>query len=283
MNKGSFCLSSLCLSSALFFSISGQEDRDVSLEYTPEYCMELEAAYGDGMMSEGGSEGIDMMFEGVELSGKKAVDIGSGLGGVPFYLAEKWNMNIVGVEVNSWMVDESKKRTPKHLREQVDFILTTGNSNWPLNSESFDLVYSKGVLTHLETKDEIFTECRRLLKQDGLLIITDWLSADDKKWGQNIAKLVELENLILFPETEKGYIQTLEQNGFTVLSVRDESVAYRKYNLSIVEKLTAMLPHSKNKQVIEDSITGYRSIAHAMETGELRVLRFIAKKTLSLP
>jgi hypothetical protein len=31
-------------------------------EYTPRYCLQLEAAYGHGMMSEGGREGIVLLF-----------------------------------------------------------------------------------------------------------------------------------------------------------------------------------------------------------------------------
>src|SRR5262249_4149455 len=31
-------------------------------EYTPTYCLQLEAAYGEDMMSEGGIEGIEHMF-----------------------------------------------------------------------------------------------------------------------------------------------------------------------------------------------------------------------------
>ncbi len=29
-------------------------------EYTPTYCLQLEAAYGEGMMSEGGVKGIEV-------------------------------------------------------------------------------------------------------------------------------------------------------------------------------------------------------------------------------
>lgn len=36
-------------------------------EYTPRYCLQLEAAYGEGMMSEGGKEGIEHMFSGISF------------------------------------------------------------------------------------------------------------------------------------------------------------------------------------------------------------------------
>ena len=63
-------------------------------EYPEEYCLALEAAYGQGMMSEGGEQGIEEMFSGIALSGKSALDIGCGLGGVAFYLASQHNMQV---------------------------------------------------------------------------------------------------------------------------------------------------------------------------------------------
>lgn len=58
--------------------------KEVIEEYSPHYCHLLEAAYGTGMMSEGG-EAIDLMFQGLSIQGKKALDIGSGLGGVAYH------------------------------------------------------------------------------------------------------------------------------------------------------------------------------------------------------
>ncbi len=252
-------------------------------EYTPGYCLQLEAAYGNGMMSEGGSEGIEQMFDQIPLEGKVALDIGSGLGGVPLYLAEKYGMQITGLEVNPWMVAEAKRRTPKHLKGRVDFLLTSGNSNWPLPQDSCDLIYSKGVLTHLETKDEVFQECHRLLKSGGLLVITDWLSSEEKKWGENIAQLVELEHLTLFPESSTGYIDLLKEKGFIVLSERDESSTYLRFNREIAQRLgdparrEALLNHF-DQEGIDASILGYESIAKAIEVGELKVFRFVAQK-----
>jgi|688.fasta_scaffold16661_3 ubiquinone/menaquinone biosynthesis C-methylase UbiE len=254
-------------------------------EYTPSYCMELEAAYGTGMMSEGGREGIEHMFEQIPLNGKKALDIGCGLGGVAFYLAGKYKMHITGLEVNPWMVKESQKRIPEVLRGHVDFILSQSNAHWPFNEESFDLLYSKGVLTHIEIKDELFQECFRVSKPGGLFVITDWLSSDTKKWGENIAKLVELEKIPFYPESESGYIELLNQSGFDVISVRDDSSVYETYNRDIAKSLQRQKRENFlsqfDEQSLKSAIEGYQSIIKALEVGEVRILRFVAKKMIS--
>jgi SAM-dependent methyltransferase len=238
-------------------------------EYTPRYCMQLEAAYGEGLMSEGGKEGIELMFSDIPLENKVALDIGSGVGGVAFYLANQYHMQITGIEVNAWMVAEAQRRIPSSLKEKVDFLLTSGNSHWPLPSESYHLIYSK--------------ECHRLLQKKGLFVITDWLSSDKKEWGENIKQLVELEHLALYPETKEGYKELLQRNGFTVLSIRDDSSVYFHYNRSIIENLNdpdnrPFLLHYFTEAELQSAVIGYESIAKALADKELRVFRFVAQK-----
>jgi len=121
------------------------------------------------------------------------------------------------------------------------------------------------------------------MKDGGLLVITDWLSSDEKKWGPNIARLVELEHLVLFPESESGYVEALKKNGFTLLSVRDDSRVYLGFNQQIVERLRNPAEHTAllHSASLESSIAGYEAIVNAIASGELRILRFVAQKTLS--
>jgi cyclopropane fatty-acyl-phospholipid synthase-like methyltransferase len=250
-------------------------------EYTPTYCLQLEAAYGEGMMSEGGVEGIEHMFNSISLEKKKALDIGSGLGGVAFYLADKFSMEVTGIEVNQWMVREAKKRVPMHLKDRVDFCLISANTGWPFFPETYDIIYSKGVLTHVEDKEEIFQECHRVLKKGGYLVITDWLSSEERKWGENIGRLVELENLVLFPENRTNYIEQLKKRGYRLVSVRDDSAMYYRFNKQIIDRLQTPSPALDqlfNESERNASIEGYESIAKALEIGELQVVCFIAQK-----
>ena len=252
--------------------------------YTPKYCLQLEAAYGKGMMSEGGAEGIEYLFDSIPLKGKVALDIGSGLGGAAFYLAEKYDMHVTGLEVNAWMLEESTHRTPEHLRSKINFLLSSSNSNWAISEDSMDIIYSKGVLTHVKTKDEIFQEFYRILKRDGLLVISDCLSSEEKRWGKNIARLVELEHLPMFSESESGYIEALKKNGFILHSVRDDTLICKRFNQEIVQRLQdpmlrpIHLNHF-NELELKEAIEGYEAIVRALESGEMRILRFIAYKS----
>lgn len=139
------------------------------------------------------------------------------------------------------------------------------------------------MLTHLENKNELLQECHRLLKKDGIFVITDWLSAETKEWGPHVSKLIELEHLALFPESKSGYLELLQKNGFTLLSVRDDSLAYLRFNQAICEKLQAAILSKTLSDIFDEkelqaSIDGYQSIAKALEMGELKVFRFVGQK-----
>jgi ubiquinone/menaquinone biosynthesis C-methylase UbiE len=159
-------------------------------EYSEDYCLFLEAAYNEGMMSEGGATAVERMFTNIDTQNKKILDIGFGLGGVAFYLAEKYNAFVTGIEINPWMVEEATRRTPTHLKSRVKFVCYNKPPLLPFSETSFDIVLSKGVLTHVREKLPLFKEIFRVLANDGILVIDDWLSPTQNKWGERLQKCV---------------------------------------------------------------------------------------------
>lgn len=260
-----------------------QVKKAIIQEYDPNYCGMLEFVYGPGMMSEGGPAAIEFMFEGIPLEGKSAVDIGSGLGGVAIYLAENYKMKIAGLEINPWMVAESLRRTPRYLKGKLQFIQSDDDTCIDLPGESFDIVYSKGALVHFQEKMNILQESWRLLIPGGFLVINDWLSSKHGQWGENVQKMIDLEGLTLFADTEERYLMHLKQCGFTETTSRNDSQVFEMYNRSIVQKLKTpdcakRMVEQFGEGVLKDNIDGYTAIAEAMRTGELQVLNFIARK-----
>jgi phosphoethanolamine N-methyltransferase len=243
-------------------------------EYTPLYCQQLEAAYGEGMMSE--SEGFDLMFGSLSIGPDQVLDIGAGLGGVAFSLASRFPCHVIGLEVSPWMVEEATRRIPSHLSQAVAFVLSTSNTSLPFEDASFDLVYSKGVLTHIEEKGPLFAECFRILKPGGRLLITDWLSSEKGVWGHEVARLIELEHLTLYPLSQSAYQSLLAP--FGAVAMRDDSAEYLSFNQKIIQRLSTYSSPLFDSSSLASAIEGYEAIARALETGELRVLRIEVQK-----
>lgn len=241
-------------------------------EYSEEYCRLLEDAYGDGMMSEGGTEAIDRMFLAENLQNKTLLDVGFGLGGAEIYLAEKHQATIFGVEINPWLVEEAARRTPLSLQKSVKFLQYDPDKKLPFPDDFFDIVFSKGVLTHLNDKKSLFNEIKRILKPGGAFIIDDWLSPEKNYWGERLNIMCEKENLTLYAETESNYIDLLNTCGFLNIETRDENDNYYRYNMAIISRLRKKINNSvANKKLIKESIKGYQLIADSIKDHELLI------------
>lgn len=249
-------------------------------DYSAEYCLFLEASYGKGMMSEGGSQAIERMFATQDLQHKKILDIGFGLGGVAFYLAETYSCEVSGVEINPWLVAEATRRIPKHLQGQVQFFLYSADNKLPFPDSHFDLVYSKGVLTHIKDKLDLLQEVFRVLKLGGVFLIDDWLSNNDQSFGARIDQMCQTEGLTIFPMTEASYRAVLGAANFSAIEIRNENQNYHQYNLEVVNHFKQQLMQAKDKrQAIAQAIHCYQLIADAIQANEL-LIRWISARKL---
>ena len=234
------------------------------------------------MMAEGGAEAIENMFQGIPLKHQKMLDIGSGLGGCAFYLAKNYDAHVTGVEISPWMVEESKRRTPTRLRNLSQFVLIQADHVLPFADNTFDIVYSKGVLTHVAQKEKIFKEMHRVLKPNGKLVIEDWLSPKQGEWGNHIQEMAASEGLILFAETENRYQSLLKATGFGDIHMRSESEHYAQYNREIAHGLNtdrkAEFEEKFGAGALKSAAHGYTKIAQAIEENELLIRHFEATK-----
>ncbi|WHN64891.1 class I SAM-dependent methyltransferase [Cysteiniphilum sp. QT6929] len=251
-------------------------------EYPQEYCSLLELCYGEGMMSEGGSEAIDQLFSGVDLYNKKVLEIGFGQGGLAQYISNKYpSIDYHGVEINADMVKHANKH---YKKPNTHFYHLENPDVLPFPKLSFDLIFSKGVLVHLDNKLPLFTEIHRVCKKDALFIVNDWLSPDGAGFGELVDKMCELEGLTLYPTTMTQYVEVLTAAGFLVESMTSENKAYAQYNADVVTRLQQqaikqqfLATHSEEEY--QECIDAYGWISQAFAQESLLLRRFVSRKT----
>ena len=252
-------------------------------EYPQDYCDNLEFIYGEGMMSEGGTEFIDRMFHGIDLQEKSCLDIGFGLGGAAFHLAETHRAVVTGIEINPRMVKLANKKRSKEQLKMLSFYCYDNYPVMPFEDESFDIVYSKGVLVHAEEKERTLQEAFRVLKSGGTLVIEDWLSPEDDVWAGGIKRMCEVEDLSLFAVSETTYLSEIMKAGFVDAKTENCSEAYSQFNFDAAEKLKNPIVAEKFKQhfneaLWRENIECYQLIGGAMRAGDLIVMNITAKK-----
>ncbi len=106
---------------------------------------------------------------------------------------------LVLLDIQQEMLDFAKKRLKKRKIENVDYVLSNG-SNFDFNNETFDRVFMVTVIGEIENKRKYLREIHRILKNDGLLSISELAGDPDK------LNIVELKSLV----SENGF----EESGF---------------------------------------------------------------------
>jgi len=100
--------------------------------------------------------------------GDKVLDLGCGNGRL-YQVLE--GVQYVGLDFSKELIEIAKKNYP-----QADFILGPG-LNLPFSDNCFDKVFSVAVLHHIPSEElrlKFLKEAKRVLKKNGLLVLTVW-------------------------------------------------------------------------------------------------------------
>lgn len=108
--------------------------------------------------------------EGYEL-----LDIGSGLGGPARYISNKFNCNIIGIDLTAEEVKSANELNHKlNLNGKVQFY-TAEVQFLPFSNKKFNGAYAIESLVHVASKNKALKEIIRVLKPGSLFVIADYI------------------------------------------------------------------------------------------------------------
>lgn len=111
------------------------------------------------------------------VKNKKVLDIASGEGYGSFLLSKEASY-VIGVDIDKETIENSNY---KYKKENLIFLVGSAD-NIPIENNSIDIVISFETIEHLDKHLEMFAEIKRVLKPDGILI----MSSPDKKYYSDI-------------------------------------------------------------------------------------------------
>ena len=255
--------------------------------YNQELVDLIELVYGKGLLSQGGHASINTMFAHVQLDNTTILDIGSGLGGVDCYLAQRWNTHIIGIEPELFIVQEAQKRLAKmpscRLQGSVRFCHTDGRSLKQFRDNTFDIVFSKEVLLHVPHayKETYLQEMYRVLKPGGMLIILDWIH-QSPDYSAELQAMIAEDGIDYNCITLDEYLDHLVHATFTNIKYTDLTDQYAFFTAQDCEKITHMQTQITEKfddQIYQESLNGWKMQQRIFERHEIRVILFRAKKS----
>lgn len=135
------------------------------------------------------------------LAGKKILDVGAGTGRLAIPLVK------AGAEVVA--MDVSEKMLMRLYRKNKQIKTVVGDAeNLPFADGSFDFVYAAFLIVHLKNPTRFFDEAYRVLKNEGILAVTNINQKDPPKVKTKAGEIV-IESFYHRPEKIREILESL--------------------------------------------------------------------------
>jgi tocopherol O-methyltransferase len=154
--------------------------------------------------------------------GARVLDIGCGLGGSAFWLAEHFDCQVTGMTISPVQARMANKKAKVRGLNGVQFQVGDANQ-WVPQPESVDLVWIMESSEHFEDKKGFFERCASVLKPGGVLAVCAWLRRDgpmpedEQKLVATIAKAMLSASL----DSLSDYQTWMRDSGLTLTAAED--------------------------------------------------------------
>lgn len=207
-------------------------------QYSRKGILRYEKVFGDGYVSTGGPETTAYLCEklGNRLrKGARALDVGSGIGGAAFHLANDYGVSVTGVDLSPEMVNIAleRARSAKGASE-VQFIL--GDILQIPFGHRFDILWSRDALMHVHDKPRLFSRLFELTEPGGRLVITDYARGTTAGSPEFQAYIASTGYHVVDPAS---YGKLLEGAGYTDVVVEDATDRFVDILKREVERLSS--------------------------------------------
>ena len=250
-------------------------------EYDDRMLTLLQIIWGDGFLSPGGPPAVRSIVAGLDLAGKRVLDIGCGLGGLDEVLVREFGAQVVGVDVGALIVKLGQARVAKSgLADRIEIKLVKPGP-LPFPDASFDVVFGKDAWLHIEDKASFFAEVHRVLKPGGIVTCGDWMKSPGP-YSDDMRYFFKMEGLTYNLVALAEYGQVIHGAGFVEVALEDIAAQYQvgakeelhRMKAELFDLLTRELGAEARDFFIED----WRSLTVVLDKGELRPARMRAQK-----
>lgn len=202
--------------------------------YPEHFIDRLETVWGAGFLSPGGPDEVAMIVEGLATADADVLDIGSGTGGPAIALAGTHGARVTGIDIEPQLFVRAQKHIDRAgVGDRIE-LREVEPGPLPFPDESFDIVFSKDSLIHIEYKPAMYAEILRVLRPGGAVAASDWLGSADcnerPSW-RHFAAIVGLDfRMVTAAETESmmrevGFenVSSVDRNEWYAVNARREA------------------------------------------------------------
>lgn len=226
----------------------------------------------------GGLSAVDALAEALGVNANsRVIDLCSGMGGPARYLATTIGCHVHGVDLNQTRVDGATELTRRVKLENLVAFSQASACQLPMTDGTFDYAMSQEAFLHIEDRESLLAECRRVLGEGGKLGFTDWIAGKSlsEVHRKRFADTFAASRIVSIDE----YKTLLENAGFTIEQTTDLSGLWREILTERLEMFRSLEKDTAARfgQARHDSyITNYEFFVDRITAKDLGGARIIA-------
>ncbi|CAH2057551.1 unnamed protein product [Thlaspi arvense] len=208
-----------------------------NVQYKCNGILRYERVFGQGFVSTGGIETTKEFVAKLDLKpGQKVLDVGCGIGGGDFYMAENFDVHVVGIDLSINMISFALERAIG-LSCSVEFeVADCTKKTYPDNT--FDVIYSRDTILHIQDKPALFKMFFKWLKPGGKVLISDYCKSA-KPPSSEFAEYIKQRGYDL--HSVEAYGQMLKDAGFGKVIAEDRTdQEFSLYNQFLCQFMTVL-------------------------------------------
>lgn len=266
----------------LWQKTASTSDRDFqrfldNVQYKSSGILRYERIFGEGFVSTGGLETTKEFVEMLDLkAGQRVLDVGCGIGGGDFYMAENFDVDVVGIDLSINMISFALERAIGR-KCSVEFEVADCTTKYYPDS-SFDVIYSRDTILHIQDKPALFRRFFKWLKPGGRVLISDYCRSPgppSSEFGAYIQQRgYDLHDV-------EAYGQMLKDAGFVDVLAEDRTnqfLSVLQTELDATEADEEEFVRDFSQEDFDDIVNGWKSKLKRSSSGEQRWGLFVAKK-----
>ena len=218
-------------------SIEVTQDFLDSSQYLTQSILQYEQIYGEDFVSPGGrAMAVEMIGRLGLAPAARVLDVGCGLGGSAFVMAQEFGLRVDGIDLSKNMLEiANKKLRTRDLNDQVK--LEWGDCLQLERDDYYDAIYSRDVFLHIQDKTRLFAVLKSALRTGGQLLFTDYCCGP-QPWSDDFSAYVADRGYCL--HTPEEYSALLGDAGFKQVEAEDISARFIDILHSDLQRIDAL-------------------------------------------
>ncbi|KAM7417573.1 hypothetical protein PAMA_017285 [Pampus argenteus] len=239
-------------------------------QYTNRGILRYEKMFGAGYVSTGGASTTKEFVDLLNLKpGQKVLDVGCGIGGGDFYMAKSFGVEVLGLDLSENMVEIAMERAITEKLPSVQFEVADATKRM-FPDGSFDVIYSRDTILHIDDKLALFKRFHSWLKPGGQLLISDYCCGE-KPWTPQFEDYVKQRGYVLYTPSQYG--KFIEEAGFCNVQAEDRTAQFIKVIQTELQRAEAIKDEFIEEFSEEDYyaiVNGWREKLERSNSGDQR-------------